>query len=85
MVFLCSFAYYFFSLLSQPKLPDMTVTRQVPLVEHILLTLGSSQVFCEVYVAQSLVFCVVFVERCLSFCPFTLSHCVVCLSLINSC
>jgi hypothetical protein len=56
----CSFAYYFFSLLSQPKLPDMTVTRQVPLVEHELLTLDSSQVFCEVYVLYKFAF---FMER----------------------
>jgi hypothetical protein len=61
------------------------LTRRVPLVQQILLTLpehmSSPPVFSGVRVTRSLVLCVCFVDRCLSVFPFSFGHCSVCPSI----
>jgi hypothetical protein len=62
------------------------LTRRVPLVEQVLLTLpeyqSSPPVFSGVRVTRSLVLYVCFVDHCSSFCTFSVDHCVVCSSSI---
>ena len=61
------------------------LTRRVPLVQQILLTLpehmSSPPVFSGVHVTRSLVLCVCFVDRCLSVFTFSFGHCIVCPSI----
>ena len=62
------------------------LTRRMPLMEQVLLTLlehlSSPPVFSGVRVTRSLVLYVCFVDRCLYFCTFSFGHCVVCSSSI---